>query len=204
MKLFIVRHGETDHNVARRIQGPLLDDPLNARGMRQTAALEARFVGERDNGSQIAAVYSSPLKRAWITAEAVARGAGVDKVTLLPEMIEFSWGIHLGKTEEGETLVAMKRAHERWQAGHIDEAVEGGESPRSAWLRAYAGLRPIFEKHPNDTIVVVAHGRITKIVLAQLLYNDNTSMAEIGQGNKSVSLQVHAPAPPSDRQRKAH
>jgi broad specificity phosphatase PhoE len=76
MRLHLVRHGETDHNVARRIQGPLLDDPLNARGAQQAEALARRFAAEREKGLRLAAVYSSPLKRAWMTAEAVARAAG--------------------------------------------------------------------------------------------------------------------------------
>lgn len=199
MRWFLVRHGETDHNVARRIQGPLIDDPINARGRAQAKALEARFARERAEGLRLAAVYSSPLKRAWETAEAVARGAGAPPPVRAPFLIEFSWGKYLGKTEEGETLAAMKEMHRRWSAGEVDAAVEGGgESPRSAWERARAGLEPLFEKHRGEAFATSAHGRINKIILAAVLHQDLALMDKFGQGNTSVSLLEHADHGPWD------
>jgi broad specificity phosphatase PhoE len=194
----MVRHGETDHNVARRIQGPLLDDPLNARGLSQAKALEGRFAGERARGLDLAAVYASPLKRAWETAEAVARGARVpaDRLHAAPWLIEFSWGVYLGKTEEGETLEAMKAMHHHWTSGRVDMPVEGGESPRVAWARASAGLFAALEAHAPRPIATVAHGRINKILLAGLLHGDLARMDDFGQGNTSVTLLEHADGAP--------
>lgn len=199
MRWYLVRHGETDHNVARRIQGPLIDDGLNPRGRSQAKALEARFAQERAGGLRLAAVYSSPLKRAWETAESVARGAHAPPPLLAPFLIEFSWGKYLGKTEEGETLAAMKAMHAAWTSGQVDLAVDGGgESPRSAWERAKAGLFPIFERHRGETIATSAHGRINKIVLAALLSRDLAKMDAYGQGNTSVTLLEHADHGPWD------
>lgn len=196
----MTRHGETDHNVARRIQGPLIDDPINARGRAQAKALEARFADERARGLRLAAVYSSPLKRAWETAEAVARGAGAPPPVVAPWLIEFSWGKYLGQTETGETLVAMKRMHESWKAGQVDVPVEGGgESPASAWERARAGLMPVFERHRGATFATSAHGRINKIILAALVARDLSKMDQFGQGNTSVTILDHDDHGPWDQ-----
>lgn len=198
MRLFMVRHGETDHNVARRIQGPLIDDSLNARGRSQAKALEGRFAGEHAKGLQLAAIYASPLKRAWETAEAVARGARVRELHSAPWLIEFSWGIYLGKTEEGETLEAMKEMHHHWTSGRVDLAVPGGESPQLAWERASAGLFAALEAQKGQTLATVAHGRINKILLSGMLHRDLSKMDAFGQGNTSVSLLEHADHGPWD------
>ena len=189
MRLYVIRHGETDHNVARRIQGPLIDDPVNANGRAQAAALESHFTQECANlGLRLDAVYASPLKRAWETGECVARGAGLKTVVPLPGLIEFSWGIHLGKTETGETLAAMKEAHAQWKSGNVDHALPQGESPRSAWERVKAATFPVLEKHRTGAIAFVAHGRINKILLAGLVHGDLSRMEEFPQGNTSVTL----------------
>lgn len=191
MRLFLVRHGETDHNVARRIQGPLLDDPLNARGLLQAEALERRFADERARGLRLAAVYSSPLKRAWTTAEAVARGAGLPSSAVQPltGMIEFSWGVYLGRLE-AEILPAMHEIHERWDAGDVHHAPPEGESPASAWERAKPGLAALVARHATagDAIAVSAHGRINKVVLAMLVARDLRRMDDFPQGNTAVTV----------------
>lgn len=188
MRLFVIRHGETDHNVARRIQGPLIDDPVNAQGRAQAKALEAHFAARRHDGFHLDAVYASPLKRAWETAEAVARGTGVLRVTPVRGLMEFSWGIYLGRTEEGDTLAAMKEAHRQWKSGNVDHALPEGESPRSAWARASAELMPLLERHPRGHVALVAHGRINKILLSGLVHGDLSRMEEFPQGNTSVTI----------------
>lgn len=203
MRLLFVRHGETDHNKARRIQGPLLDDPLNETGEQQARALAAHIAEEQVAGAiRLDAVYSSPLKRAWQTAEAVAAPFGLRPLPV-PELREFSWGAYLGTTETGETLEAMKKAHAEWSSGNVryklpDGPRFAGESPASAWERAKGALFPLLERHPRGTIAIVAHGRINKIILSSLLLNDMSKMEEFPQGNTSLTLLERADgAPPT-------
>ena len=193
MRLLFVRHGETDHNKARRIQGPLLDDPLNATGEAQARALAAHIAAEQTAGAlHLDAVYASPLKRAWQTAEAIAHVFRL-KPEPVPAFREFSWGRYLGKTETDETLEAMKRAHAEWKGGNVtyrlpDGPEFPGESPASAWERAREALFPLLEKHGSGTIALVAHGRINKVMLSALLHNDLSRMEEFPQGNTSLTL----------------
>lgn len=197
MRLLFVRHGETDHNKARRIQGPLLDDPLNETGAKQAQALARHVAAEQAAGAiHLDAIYSSPLKRAWQTAEAIA-GVFHQKPVAVPGLIEFSWGVYLGKTETGETLEAMKKAHAEWKSGNVRYQLPEGESPHSAWERARAALFPLLDAHPTGTIAVVAHGRINKVILSSLLHQDMSRMEEFPQGNTSLTLLEradHAPA----------
>lgn len=197
MRLLFVRHGETDHNKARRIQGPLLDDPLNATGAAQAEALARHVAAEQAAGAiRLDAVYASPLKRAWQTAEAVAKVFHL-KPAVVPGLIEFSWGIYLGTTETGETLEAMKKAHAEWKSGNVGYQLPEGESPRLAWERARAALFPILDRHPTGTIALVAHGRINKIMLSALIHDDLSRMEEFPQGNTSLTLLERADhAPP--------
>lgn len=188
MRLYVIRHGETDHNVARRIQGPLLDDPVNAAGRAQAAALERHFQEHCANGLRLDAVYASPLKRAWETGECVARGAGLPKAHPLPGLIEFSWGVYLGQQETGETLAAMKKAHAEWKAGNVAYGLPEGESPKSAWERVRAATFPVLERHATGAIAFVAHGRINKILLSGLVHRDLSRMEDFPQGNTSVTL----------------
>src|SRR5688500_1558579 len=202
MRVYFVRHGETKHNVDKRIQGPLLDDPLNERGLEQARALEKRFADERAAGLRIAAVYSSPLQRAFMTAEHVARGAGAARPTPVRGLQEFSWGVHLGKTETGDTLEAMKRHHASWRAGNVDETVEGGESPASAFRRAWSDVEPILRRHPGGTIALAGHGRLFKIMLSRLVAGDLSRMEDYPQGNTAVTILEHDERGPPDAERK--
>lgn len=198
MRLLFVRHGETDHNKARRIQGPLLDDPLNAMGEEQARALAMHIAEEQAAGAiHLDAVYSSPLKRAWQTAEAIAKVFRLDPIPV-PAFQEFSWGIYLGKTETGDTLEAMKKAHHEWTSGNVRYQLPEGESPQIAYERATAALFPILDKHPRGTIALVAHGRINKILLSGLIHRDLSRMEEFPQGNTSLTLLERADgAPPT-------
>ena len=93
MKLYLIRHGETDWNRLLRFQGRE-DVPLNETGIRQAEAC-----GKALADSGIQAVFTSPLKRARRTGEiiAAASGLGCEKVFDLPELIERDLGEYSGK-----------------------------------------------------------------------------------------------------------
>lgn len=67
LTLYLVRHGETDYNRRRIMQGRRIDAPLNETGRAQAEALAERFAD-----APLDAIYSSTLKRADATADAIA------------------------------------------------------------------------------------------------------------------------------------
>ena len=85
MKLYIIRHGQTDWNVQGRIQGRQ-DIPLNAAG-RSQAQMLAKGMEKRP----VTAIYSSPQLRAMETAKALAGNQGVEVIPL-PELVEIGYG----------------------------------------------------------------------------------------------------------------
>ena len=147
--LYLVRHGETDHNASGRAMGQM-DVPLNARGLdqsRQTAEFLRRYPIER--------ILSSDLGRAMATAQPLANALGV---TIEPDarLRELSFGILEGKTvAECEALDPESTA--RWRTGHFDAALPGGESRRSLMQRTRAVLDEILAgQHAH--IALFSHG----------------------------------------------
>ena len=93
MKLYIIRHGQTDWNIAKKIQGRQ-DIPLNERGH-----FQAQCLGKAMENRPITAVFSSPQIRAMETAIAVASPAGVPVIPVR-DLMEINYGVWEGKTEE--------------------------------------------------------------------------------------------------------
>ena len=152
----LVRHGETEWNAERRIQGQI-DIGLNATGLRQASAA-GRWL--RDAG--IAALYSSDLQRAWATAEAIGRAIGLAP-TAVPEMRERRYGIF-----EGLTYAELKARHPAgyaaFEARDPDYDFETGESLRTMFSRVTGKLRELAAAHPGQAIVIVLHGGVLDII----------------------------------------
>ena len=114
MKLYIIRHGQTDWNIAKKIQGRQ-DIPLNGRGRYQAGCLKKAM-----EDRPVTAVFSSPQIRAMETAKAVASSSG-SVVIPVKDLMEINYGSWEGKTEEELLQEANK-----WELSH------GGLSGRSA------------------------------------------------------------------------
>ena len=121
LRLLLVRHGESEANSERRMQGQL-DSPLTAKGRRQAMAIARRAAAM----GPIDALYASPLKRALGTAEAIGREAGLRPV-LLPELMETDIGEATGLSWEEFERRRPELAREI-SAGAPDARWPGGES----------------------------------------------------------------------------
>lgn len=194
MRLHLVRHGETRHNVEGRVQGHLLDDDLNDMGRAQADALWRHYAQERVRGLTVAGVYTSPLRRARSTAERIAQSLDLPEPVVLPGLREVSWGRHMGKRNEGAVLADMTRVLTSWEQGDLSARAPEGESPAEAWDRAMRDLAPLPAKHRQDDIIVVAHGRINKILMSGLLHGHLHHMERYPQANAGVSV-LEGPEP---------
>lgn len=157
--LLLIRHGETAWNAEHRIQGSL-DIPLSATGIRQAALLAERLRDE-----PIAAVYSSDLARAALTAGPLAGQVGCD-LKLDARLRERAFGIFEGLTLD-EIAARYTADFQRWRAREFDWAMEGGESAGALQSRLTAALTEIVVAHPGQTVAVVAHGGVLDIVYRQ-------------------------------------
>lgn len=188
MRIHLIRHGETRHNAEGRVQGHLLDDPLNEVGRAQAEALSRHYATERLRGLMVSAVYASPLLRAHETASRVAEALDLPAPGLLPGLREISWGSHMGRLNEGATRDELTRVLTAWENGDLEARAHGGESPGEAWMRAQADLKPVLERHAKDDIVVVAHGRMNKILLSGLVHGHLHEMEAFPQSNAAITI----------------
>jgi broad specificity phosphatase PhoE len=180
--LYFMRHGETDFNVAQRLQGQY-ETSLNARGREQAVSggelLRDLFERDRLHAADFSYV-SSPLNRARETMEIVRRTLGLDPQAYATDdrLMEISYGAWEGLTlpevEAHEPGVLERRDREKW-----DFAPPGGESYRDVGKRVadwYASIR-------RDA-VVVAHGGVARVLMANfhIMPEEDATHAEIAQG----------------------
>ena len=151
-EILLARHGETDWNLARRVQGHT-DVPLNAIGLEQAAELSRLLAIV-----PLLAIYSSDLGRARETAAIVARPHRLD-ATVDPDLREKHFGTWEGLTD-------------REIAGRFPNAVGGrwgdGETTEAVAERVLAALTRISDRHPPGPVLVVSHGGPMRAILQHL------------------------------------
>ena len=152
----LVRHGETDWNGERRIQGQI-DIDLNRAGRAQ-----AHAVAEGLRGQAFAAIYSSDLLRAWHTAQIAVAGRQV-AVSPAPTLRERHFGVLQGVT----SLEASERhpeVHRHHQARTPDYDYETGESLIVFAARVMAGLEVLAARHAGHSVLAFTHGGVLDVV----------------------------------------
>jgi broad specificity phosphatase PhoE len=147
--ILLARHGETDWNLDRRVQGHS-DTPLNDTGRAQAHALGQELAEER-----IDAVYSSDLMRAHETARLVAAPRGL-AVTAISDLRERHFGTWEGLTDEEIHARFNPTAETSWG---------DGESREEMAERVLGALDRIAETHPGGRVLVVSHGGPLRAVL---------------------------------------
>jgi broad specificity phosphatase PhoE len=181
-KIYLVRHGATEWNHSRRAQGHA-DIDLGTEGYKQAVGA-ARELAKTD----LAAVYSSDLKRAVRTAEPIAREHGLEVIQDpdLREIDQGEWeGLHVDEIK--------KRWPDLWGAARHYSRRPGGESPEEVRRRAVAALTRIVERYPDGDVAVVSHGGTIRTMSAEVLGYDERAAARLrGLGNgQIVYLEAH-------------
>lgn len=155
-RICLVRHGETEWNAARRIQGQI-DIDLNPTGLRQAEAA-GRWLKE----AGIVALYSSDLKRAWATAQAIGAALGLIP-NAVPEMRERRYGVFEGLTYD-EAKANHPDGYAAFEGRNADYAFENGESLKAMFARVTGRLQAIAAAHPGQNVAVVLHGGVLDII----------------------------------------
>ena len=154
--LWLIRHGETDWNVARRLQGQL-EVPLNATGRRQAKQLAARL-GQEHALVPFAALFTGDLGRARDTAAEASDVLGLP-ATELTALRERHFGV-LSELTLAEAEVKHPKLHARLHARDADFVPEGGESLAQTSARGLRALRQLADEWPGAQVLVVTHGGI--------------------------------------------
>ncbi len=166
--ILLIRHGETDWNAERRMQGHL-DIALNAVGHRQAALLAAALRNESCD-----LVISSDLQRACDTARPLVLAAGVAWITDAT-LRERCFGAFEGlRYDEIETH--FPQAHTAWQARDVDVRYPAGvhvaETLREFSQRAVASVLTHAQRHAGKKIAIISHGGVL-----DCMYRFSTGMA---------------------------
>lgn len=177
--ILLIRHGETLWNAAGKFQG-CTDIELSDRGIKQAESLKERLNGSFD------AVYASPLKRAYKTAQILAEGTS-KKVIIEPDIKEINFG-----NWEGLNIKEIENEYKEdfniWRTDKKEARFGSGDmSIKNASLRAGACIRKLAKENEGKTIVVVAHGGIIKAALIDLFEWNMHMYHRIGLGNTCIN-----------------
>ena len=180
-RIILVRHGETDWNKEKRIQGGSSNTPLNARGREQAESLALRLGREK-----IQAIYSSPLQRSLDTAKTIARYHQLE-VVIEPSLREIEAG-----ELEGVTLAKLGRRFSELLTQDAGDGVSprapGGESLSEVQQRGRETVRRLTAEHPAGVLVLVSHYFVILSIVCSALALPLSQISRLGLSTGSISI----------------
>lgn len=177
MKLYIIRHAETEYNRKGIIQGSEVDSDINDVGESQ-----ANSFYEYYKNINFDKIYVSDLKRTFQTIRRFTEnGSSYEK---LKEFNEISWGVNQGKSDDLEDYAKLI---DTWLAGNLDNKFEEGESPNEMSVRLVKGFNKVLDDD-HDTVLLCIHGRALRILLSKIIDNDLTKMDKYVHSNTGLYI----------------
>ena len=180
-EILLIRHGES--------RAASEEDPfplVNGQGdpeLAEIGRMQAEKLGQRLADHAIDAVYVTNLRRTHETAAPLCKIKGI-----VPKVVEDLREVHLGdwegglfriKAHQNHPVIVEMREHQEWGK------IPGGESNAELDARVARGLNNIIEQHPDQVVVVVAHGGVIGSVLSQA--TNSEPFAFVGADNGSIS-----------------
>ena len=159
-RVFLLRHAESADPTV--FHGAESDVGLSAKGLRQAELIAPVLAAYRPD-----VVASSAMRRARLTAEPIARACGRPLV-LVPELHERRVGT-LSGTLTSDPTSPWHETSRRWAAGETWFAHDGAESFDDLRARLLPAWERLVSDHAGQTLVVVAHGVVCKVLLVSLL-----------------------------------
>jgi probable phosphoglycerate mutase len=160
-EFLLVRHGANEYTRTHRLAGWTPEVHLNDFGKAQAAA-----VGEHLSKRKLAAIYSSPLERTVETAEAIRVHHPQLNLQLIADVGEVRYGEWTGQEL---SKLAQTRLWRHVQHEPSRVTFPGGEAMRDAQLRAVNCIEELRLHHPRDTVCVVSHSDIIKMIVAHYM-----------------------------------
>jgi broad specificity phosphatase PhoE len=179
MKIYLVRHGETQWNKGEIFRGTK-DIPLNEIGIKQ-----AQSVGNYFSQRPVNRIISSPLARAAQTAESISMTTGI-KIETMKEFTDMNFGIWEGlKLREVEQRFPADL--NRWKTSPEKLQIEGGETLDMVRDRISSGLANILYG-TEDTIIIISHRVICKMLVLHALRIGNDHFWDMRYDPASITL----------------
>ncbi len=158
--IVLVRHGENDWVKKHRLAGRIPGVHLNENGQKQ-----AQAAAERLAHLPVTAVYSSPVTRCMETAEHIAQShkLGIIQTDALSEVQYGQW--------EGKKIKKLAQKKRWFTVQFFPSRMQfpDGEGLLAVQYRSIQALEALSEKHPEETVIVVSHADLIKLILAHYL-----------------------------------
>ena len=180
-RIILVRHGQTEWNRIERFRGRA-DVPLNETGLAQANATGRRVAAEW----LPVAIYSSPLSRAVKTAEAIARHFDLT-VQIHPGLADIDYGEWQGLTPE-EARQHWPEQVDTWYTHPELACIPGGETLADLRARAMGTVREVVTRNTGETVVLVGHTVINRIILLGVLGLGNERFWQLGQDTCAINV----------------
>lgn len=178
LTIYLLRHGETDFNAQNNRYCGRTDIPVNAKGRSQAEAVRRQLEGVMFTG-----VFSSPLQRAYETAQIVSGR----EVTKDDRLIEVDFGLWEGKTRE-QFMEEHPDSWEKWSADpRVNRAGINGENAMEVVSRVDSFFEDLLTNYREGTYLVVAHNGVNRLFMAHKLGMPLANYRRIVQQNSSVT-----------------
>ena len=180
-RIILVRHGQTEWNRVERFRGRA-DVPLNESGLAQAEATGKRVASEW----QPVAVYTSPLSRSVKTAESIAKHYDL-KVKIHPGLADIDYGEWQGLSPE-EAGQRWPEEIDAWYNHPHLARIPGGETLSDLRARLMQTVNELATRHTGETIVLVGHTVINRIILLGILGLGNDRFWRIKQDTCAINV----------------
>jgi len=179
--IILIRHGQTEWNRIERFRGRA-DVPLNESGLAQAEA-----TGERVAKTwQPTAIYTSPLSRSVKTAQAIAKHFNLPAQIHL-DLADIDYGEWQGLTPD-EARQRWPEQAENWYHHPERARIPGGETLADLRRRAMKTVQELADKHVGETIVLVGHTVINRVILLGVLGLGNKRFWHLRQDTCAINV----------------
>lgn len=179
--VILVRHGQTRLNRLPSFRGRT-EIPLDEKGLRQAEATGRRIAATWP----VKAVYSSPLRRALQTAEAIARPLGLEAQPH-PGLNDVDFGAWEALPFQ-EVQTRWPQEARQWITQPQRLAIPDGETLAACRERVTAAFGELLARHPEEWIVVVGHNVTNRLLLLAALGLGNERFWRLGQNTCAINL----------------
>ena len=175
MKIYIIRHAETDYNNKGIIQGSEVDSDINSTGEKQSLSFFNFY-----KHYPFDKIYISNLRRTYQTVRHfIDLGISYQK---LKEFNEISWGVNQGKSDDLKDYAELTQS---WKNGDLDNKFKDGESPNEMSNRIIFGFNKVINVD-LDNVLLCIHGRALRVLLSKIIDDDLTKMDKYIHSNTGL------------------
>lgn len=177
--IYIVRHGETAWNRDKIFRGHF-DVPLNKNGKEQ-----AKLTAEYFKDKTISEVYTSPLSRAFETAKILLDETN-GNLNYSDALLDINYGDWTGLSEE-EVAGRWPEIYRTWCINPCTVNIPHGDSLEEVFQRSFTFLEEIVRKHYNQSVVLLTHRVVNKLLIIGMLGLHIAKFPFISQGNCCIN-----------------